>query len=845
MVSVCLLYLIGVIITSFFPFPYFILLIGLSVALSASVIFYLLMGRSDSRVQLFGRLSLSNLFLIASLILLGGLRYSIATQVKDPNDISQFASGDYVQVVGTVVREPDVRADKVFLTLRAESLNLKKVAGLVRVTLRSKETKADYGSRIIAQGILRLPSGMRNPGEFDYREHLRRQGVDSLMDVRDDKFITVIGRGRLNYLIDFALSVKAVMTRAIDRYIYDGMEEKVSSSSVLRSNWGQVVGKWIRANSLPEGGRGILKGVLLGDVSEMPSEVQDMFTDTGTVHVLVVSGSNVALIVAILYLILRRAFRVRSKTSALASIGFVILYLFITGAQPPVLRASVMAVLALTALFLERDADVYNILAISAFAILVWNPLLLYDPSFQLSVSALLGVVYLTPLIERWFRPLVTLSQRLPSPLEKFIRGTIILFSASLGAQIATTPIIVFYFNRVSIISLAANLIVVPLSGLILPLGAALAVVGSVGLVSGPLGFVFGHLASFLGYVSWGMVGLTTMAVKLFAQVPYASLEFPPPDVRMIITYYAGIVILLNLGVSRWAKKGLIYATLVLGSLWVWVEVISPDDELRVTFLDVGQGDSAFVRFPDGSNMLIDGGGAPGFKRDVGKRVVNPFLLRNWALTIDRLVVSHPDLDHLKGLLAVLENRRVKEVIDIGANHPSRTYGDFLQLVLAEGVGEDGYRTPYQGMVLGRGKDWQASILYPESQGGKFPDVNNNSIVIKITYGEVTLLFVGDIEKKAEEELVATFGEQIDIDILKAPHHGSKTSSSSLFLKTTTPETVIVSVGLNNRYNHPSPEVIERYKDHGIDYVYRTDENGAITVITDGRGYRVETAQRN
>jgi competence protein ComEC len=820
MVSVCLLYLAGVIAASFIPLSCLIPLIGISVTLLAGSLFYILKS-----------FKLSNISLVASIFLLGWLRYSMITQVQDPYDISRFADGGYAQVMGTVIREPDVRDGRVFLTLRAESVDLKRASGLLRVSVRVKKTEASYGDRVIAQGILRLPSGMRNPGEFDYREHLKRQGIYAVMDVRGDRFITVIGRGRMNYLVGFALSVKAVMVKAIDKYIYDGMEAGLPS--FLRA--------WAGSNGLPASGRGILKGILLGDVSEMPPQVQDMFTSTGTVHVLVVSGSNVALVVAIFYWILRRLFGVRTKPTAVASMGFILVYLFITGAQPPVLRASIMAIVALVAILLERDGDVYNILAISGFAILVWNPLMLYDPSFQLSVSALLGVVYLTPLIERWFRPL---GGHVPGPLGKFLRGIVTLFSASLGAQLATTPIIVYYFNRASIIALAANLFVVPLAGFILPLGAALAIIGSVGLVGGPIGLAFGYIAQALGYVSWGLVNLTVMVVRLFAEVPYASVPVPTPDVLMIITYCFAVIIILNLGPSRWAKKGLVFGSLALVSLWVWVKVLTPDNLLSVTYLDVGQGDSAFIRFPDGSNMLIDGGGSLGSKYDVGERVVNPFLLRHWALTIDRMVVSHPDADHLMGLLAVLKNRRVREVIDIGASHPSFAYRDFLRLVLAEGIGQDGYRTPYCGMVLRKGKGWEATVLYPEVQGGEFPKANNNSIVVKITYGDVTFLFVGDIESEAEEELVSTLGGEIDVDILKVPHHGSSTSSSPIFLEATTPEVAVISVGRGNFYGHPAPEVMERYKSYGID-VYRTDEDGAVAVVTDGHSFRVETARRD
>ncbi len=284
------------------------------------------------------------------------------------------------------------------------------------------------------------------------------------------------------------------------------------------------------------------------------------------------------------------------------------------------------------------------------------------------------------------------------------------------------------------------------------------------------------------------------------------------------------------------AKSRILLLLLLLSAILVWTDFLyKPAHLLKATFLDVGQGDSIFLQFPYGGNMLIDGG--PGGKYDMGKRVV-AYLRRQGVRRINILLLTHPHEDHVGGLITVLRNLPVGLVLDSGQTHTSYSYEEFLKLIKEK-------RLPYRIIKAGgeiKGfKEVKIIVLNPPSHllEGTASDLNNNSLLLKVTYGKMSLLLTGDIEREAEEG-VLRYGSYLKSTLIKVPHHGSRTSSTPEFLDLVKPRIAVISVGRRNPFHHPAPETLRRYEERGVK-IYRTDRQGAIIFTSNGRSFRVKT----
>lgn len=284
------------------------------------------------------------------------------------------------------------------------------------------------------------------------------------------------------------------------------------------------------------------------------------------------------------------------------------------------------------------------------------------------------------------------------------------------------------------------------------------------------------------------------------------------------------------------SKNKILILLLLLSAILIWTAVLyKPAHLLKATFLDVGQGDSIFFQLPYGGNMLIDGGG--GGRYDMGKRVV-AYLRRQGVRRIDILLLTHPHDDHVGGLITVLKNFRVGLVLDSGQAHTSYSYEEFLKLIEEKGIP---YRIIKAGGEIKGFKEVKILVLNPPLYflEGTESDINNNSLVLKVIHGKVSLLLTGDIEREAEERLLR-YGHYLKSTIIKVPHHGSSTSSTPSFLALVNPRVAVIPVGRRNPFRHPSPQVLRRYEEKDVK-VYRTDRQGAIILTSDGRSFRVRT----
>jgi competence protein ComEC len=467
--------------------------------------------------------------------------------------------------------------------------------------------------------------------------------------------------------------------------------------------------------------------------------------------------------------------------------------------------------------------------------ILAVHPLSLFDIGFQLSFAGVLAILY----AHRLLRPPTAPDLEAEAPVSLAARLQRKLHEAvliSVCASIGTAPLVVYYFQRLPLIAPLANIAVVPLASLMVPLAL---VASCIGQLVPPLGDLLLSLVDML-------VTAMYMLLRQMVGIPYAAPRLGGVSLPLIVLAYGLFLLLPSARVSRLCRWGVAGGSLVL-VLWSAWPALIPDGrgELQVTFLDVGHGDASFIRFPQGTTMLIDGGGSARGDFDVGERVVAPFLWHKRVRTVDYVVATHSHPDHAKGLPFILKYFRVRQFWDNGATLHSPWYtmlreqavgGGLYRDVVSAGLARvsiDGVRLDVLHPTLAFQSQAQLGARTPEDRGE-----NNRSLVLKLGYGDVSVLFTGDIEQEAEAFLLQT-GCDVGATVLKVPHHGSRTSSSEAFVRAVNPRVAVFSVQRDSRFGHPHAMVVERYQASGA-HVLRTDAHGAISLRTDGQSLWVE-----
>ncbi|HUX76171.1 MAG TPA: DNA internalization-related competence protein ComEC/Rec2 [Anaerolineae bacterium] len=759
--------------------------------LGLAAILGLLLWRDDARV----RWGTSCALVLA----LGAGRLLLAVPHFDETSLSTYNDAGWVTLEGVVVGEPDEREHHTNLRVQAERLALPdgtelEVDGLVLVQA-GRYPQRRYGDRVLVSGMLETPPVFE---EFSYREYLARQGVHSLLRRAQ---VTLLAEKQANPLLYHLFTFK--------RY---------AQSTI--------------ASILPEPQAALLTGILLGVETGIPDELMDDFSATGTTHIIAISGFNVTIISGIFAGLARRLFG--QRRAVWVAVAGVVVYTIFVGASAAVVRAALMGVLYLWAQHLGRASFAPVSLAAATVVMTALNPYTLWDAGFQLSAAATAGLVLFTEPLEQSFeRALVRVTSA--ERAQKIVEIVSEAFIVTLAAQFTTLPILLHHFGHLSFITLLTNLLILPVQSYVM-------ISGGIALL---LGLVVRPLGQAVGWIAWVFLTYTIEMVRLTARVPLASVPVRM-DGWMVFAYYAllgGLTWWLAQSRERrrelWEKlflrgletKVLAGAAGVLLMLGFFAWRGLPDGRLHVVFLDVGEGDAIFVQTPSGRQVLVDGGPS--------ERVLLSQLGRHmpfWDRTLDVVLLTHPDLDHITGLVPVLERYRVDTVVFRQLEVESATYDYWQQLLEAEGAtvyrGEAGLR-----LALDEGLDMV--VLHPGAElvSGEGGNANNNSVVTRLTYGQVSVLLTGDIEAEVEHRLVAE-GATLASTVLKAAHHGSCTSSTQEFLEAVDPEAVVVSVGEDNDFGHPCAGVLERLEEMKV---YRTDEHGAVEILTDGTQAWVET----
>ncbi|HEV8663321.1 MAG TPA: DNA internalization-related competence protein ComEC/Rec2 [Candidatus Methylomirabilis sp.] len=736
------------------------------------------------------------LALLTAFAAIGALRLLAVAYPPDPTHLAHLPA-DWTprrcRLSGRIVHPPEEpipeapgagAPDRIVLSLEAERLACEgasePVTGGVRLALYEAQAEYRPGDRVEGTFTLRRPRGTINPGGFDYRRFRQVQGVALegwAREIQGELAVEPMPGARLGRAI-----------AALRRRMLVRLQEAVGGEE----------GALVRA-------------IVLGDRSGLSEATVTAFRDSGTYHILAISGLNVSLLAGA-FLLLLRGVRAPPRASAAAAVLLVVFYAVLAGGSPSVIRAAVMTAAVLFALILERQADLWSSLGLAALLLLAGNPLSLFDAGFQLTFAATAAIA--------------VVADRMPlSQVPRPARWVLLSLAVSGAAALGTLPVLAVHFQRVSLSGVLANLPIVPLSGVLTALG----MLEALALALHPAGLP--GLGDLLRLVAATQIA----AARLFAGLPLATLQVYPPTLFMIGTYYALALSLSVRGPGRWRLPLAGLLTLALLGQVGWKLLPSRASALSVTFLDVGEGDSILVEAPGGRLILVDGGGVYDDRFDVGDRIVVPYILSRWRSRLDLVVLTHPQPDHLNGLQAVLRRLTVAEVWESGIPSAAPAYRFLVETLRARGIP---LRAVAAGATRSFGADTEVTVLHPPAglftptRGSRASRVNNNSVVLLLRHADQRLLLTGDVEAEAEAHLVAN-GPLHPVAVLKVPHHGSRTSSTDGLLQVLRPSVAVIQVGFGNRFGHPHPEVLARLRQVGA-RILRTDRHGAVRLFLDG-----------
>jgi len=706
-----------------------------------------------------------------------------------------------VIVIGTVSEPPTVvhNGMRFVLTAReliADSCNTPlREQVLVTVKWSRRDTlrpHLEYGMSVALKGKLSRPSAERNPGEFSAREYYEANGIPLFLFVPgSDGMMILDSSGGWWVMRELVAPVRAYTIRSINRTV--GGEEAE-----------------------------FLKGILIGERSGISSSTRRAFANSGVAHVLAVSGSNVAIVATTLFFGFE-FLRLPRRGRVLAICAGLLFYMLLTGTQPPVVRATVMAILLLTGQLVQEKGNVYNALGVAALILLGIDSRQLFDVGFQLSFVAVFSIVFLYPTMNSWISRIAG-----EGIWHRIFRGTLRVCAVSGAAALGTLPLTAIYFGRVSLIGVITNIVVIP----------SVAVSVTLGFVSILAGIISTWMAETYAPLNLLILRYTLSLIDFAAGVRFAYVDLVRFTVVDAVPFYIGLLLVFHCTVQPLARRLFILLLIALN-----VAVFYPpprafssgDGKLRMSFIEVGQGDAIFVELPDGANMLIDAGPKI-LDYDAGERIVVPFLKRQGVSRIDFLVVSHPHSDHMGGIPSVLKEFDVKHIFDCGQPVRSSVYREYLHAVREEGCT---FKSIGGGTVLLDSSEIRLYVLHPNPRfinldtTYQHPNLNNVSVVFKLQYGKITFLLSGDAEQEAEEQVVSAYGNFLKSTLLKVGHHGGATSTSETFLDAVRPVFAVISVGINNKFQHPSLAVLRRLREMNVD-ISRTDEDGAVMFETDG-----------
>ncbi len=714
------------------------------------------------------------------------------------------------QVQGKIASSVSLDGDRVSIVIK-EMKYAEKIQVFIRLhsLLEQQEAKQlKRGDNLFIKGEFKKPEAARNFDMFEYGVYLYHQQIHWIVQV------------------DGLDQIQVFAKKGFNRYVLWSWTDQI------RKRIGDKV-----AVLYDDAYSGFMKSLLIGLRDDLQPDQFQQFASIGLTHIMAISGLHVAVFIAGC-MGLMKVIGISRETNQLIMILVLPIYMLLTGAAPSVIRAGIMAMLALIALRRKKLKDGLHIISTAAILMLIYNPYYLFQISFQLSFIVTLGLIVFVPIFNRLL-PIHSL----------FLKSTL---SVTTVAQLVSFPLTIYYFNQFSLLSWVANLILVPLASIIIiPLG----------LISLSLGFIFFPLSKLLAQINERIVYVLFSSIQKLNEFSLFIFIWASPSSMWIILYFIFLALIFWLIQNhQWYKKSIekIVISLAVGGLILHLLFAYHSDYLDriavVHFLDVGQGDAAFIVTPEKKTILIDGGGTLHFRREgeewrnrrdpyeVGKNLLVPLLKKRGVQSIDYLIVTHAHLDHYGGLQAVIEQIPVRNLFFNGTLRDQDRFTLLLTTALERNIP---IYMAQGGKSIHIDSHTELKFLYPlVEQDLHYVEAQNQiSVVHWMKIYDTTLLFTGDMESQSEKELLEHLMETPSsnkVDILKVAHHGSRTSTTQEWIQYWQPKLAIIPVGRFNSYGHPHPTVVERIQSAGS-ALYRTDFHGEVQLKIDKNHVDIRT----
>ncbi|MGE0864371.1 MAG: ComEC/Rec2 family competence protein [Vicinamibacterales bacterium] len=696
------------------------------------------------------------------------------------------------------------------------------------------------GRRIKAPALLRRPARYMNTGVPDQERLLARRGLSLVGSIKSAALVEVVKRG--HWFDESAASVRAAVRQAMARHV--AVRDPQSSA--------------------------VATAILIGDRGALDADVERRLQEAGTYHVIAISGGNIAILAGLILAVLWWL-GIRDGWAAGAAVALLVWYAFVAGGGPSVTRATLMAAIYLSLRMIDQRTAPSHAMALTAATVLLVTPLSIADVGFWLTFGATAAIIVGTasvgvgtasagggnpsglhvaisatgggnpsglPVAVRASgggNPFVSAEARSAKveglPVDRLLRMVSLLLMASACAEAALMPIGAFVFQRVTLAGLAVNLVAVPCMAIVQVASMATAALDAAGLNG------LAHLAGLATHLA--VRGLIDSAA-LVDFAPWLTWRVPSPSLGVMAAYYLCLVVAVILQDGREGRRALWSACF----LFAWIAISPPtlartfgDGRLHLTVMDVGQGDALLVTLPNGRTLMVDAGGVSlRGDFDIGDRVLGPALRARGIVRLDYLAITHSDPDHIGGAASLVKDFTPREVWAgaFVANH---------EPTLAVQAMSERNRAAWRWLQKGDRLDLggvELRVHHPPLPDWERQEVrNDDSLVIELRYGQVSMLLTGDIGREVEQALLPTL-DLLPVVVLKSPHHGSGTSSSQAFIDAVKPDVVVISNGRGNPYGHPVPYVLERYRSAAA-RVFRTDHEGEIDVVTDGSSVETTT----
>ncbi len=789
-----------------------------------------------------------NHFIFLSFILIG----TVYINILDSKYEEKYSGiSDEINLRGVIISEPQDKDYKYTYTIKVEEINNQDKYKDTKLILNINKNKLKdivpkFGDEIELTGEFERPNSARNYKGFDYKQYLKSKGIYGTVDLESYK---IVAEDKID---NFSKLINLVQNN-------------------MKNNINAILDKDEAALCI---------GILVGDREAISEETENNFKKSNLTHMLAVSGSHITYIITALAVLLGRTSK---KLTKIITIVILLFFMALTGFTSSVIRACIMGILVLIASMLHRKSDTINNLGLSSLIILLFNPYAIIDVGFLLSYGGTIGIVLLGDRITNGLYKILkkitkgkinlinedsiaentgTVSMKKSESISindknredrryliisKVIKYIIISFSITLSANLIIIPIMAYNFSTVSFTFWISNILAAPV----------MEIVTIFGFIVYFISIVFPLLAEFLGIFLGFLLDILLKIAEISSLIPGSSIYIKTPYVIECVIYYLIIYVIYNLdkikNIIKESKYKLSFIKLIKKEahnkqrnivttcivtivllVFVSTTISFIPRPLKIYFVDVGQGDCTLIQTPTNKSIIIDGGGSEFGNFDVGESILLPYLLDRRITTIDYMLISHADSDHISGLFAIIEKLNVKNIIISKQGENSANLKTLNQLVKDKNIKVTIVR---QGDNIQIDKYSYLEILFPEDELIKDNVLNNNSIVAKFHYENFSMLFTGDIEEVAENRICEMYEDtnKLNATILKVAHHGSKTSSTEKFLELVNAKIAFIGVGANNKFGHPNDEVIERLKQY-TNLIYRTDECGEISIIVNRRG---------